>query len=70
MFPHLAQKIARAMVKEYIDHERQQAGQSPSAPAQLFRANRQPDWWPQDLEVRAASRAGAGRLSAFVEPAV
>ena len=39
------------MVKEYIDHERQQAGLSPCAPAQLFRANPQPDWWPQGVEV-------------------
>lgn len=46
------------MVKEYVDHERGQAGQSPCAAAQLFRANRQPDWWPQGTEVGARRQEG------------
>lgn len=62
------QKIARAMVKEYIDHERQQAGQSPCAPAQLFRANPQPDWWPQGVEVRSLQQKGIGLQPSQLEP--
>lgn len=44
------------MVKEYVDHERGRAGKPPAAPAHVYRANPQPDWWPPGLEVRALKR--------------
>lgn len=50
------------MVKEYVDHERAAQGQKPCPPAQLYRANPRPDWWPAGVEVRARVAAAWGRL--------
>jgi hypothetical protein len=45
------QKLARAMVKEYVDAERRHRGEKPCAPQALYRSNPAPDWWPAGCAV-------------------
>ncbi len=39
------------MVKEYVDHERGQAGQAPISTLTMYRNTPQPDWWPSGVPV-------------------
>lgn len=47
----LPQKVTRAMVKEFVDHERQAAKEKPISVQLLYKSHPKPDWWPTDVDV-------------------
>lgn len=55
------------MVKEYVDHERSQAGQAPIAALAMYRSTPQPDWWPSGVPVSFQGGAGRGGLGAWLK---
>lgn len=55
------------MVKEYVDHERSQAGQAPIAALAMYRSTPQPDWWPSGVLVSPQGGAGRGGRGAWLK---
>lgn len=57
-------------MKECVDDERKAAGQLPSTTQNLYKANKQPDWWPPGVPVSLPGppRGLAQRLACGAAP--